>query len=145
MHTPPIGAAVNNAGTNTQMPTLQYSEEVSRAWQLRLHCPGLSASRLLWPSALPTTPLCLPMPMPVPSFPWRWSSPLPPAVKLTACIPSHTPHVQDYERIVGTNQEAVYFLCKYFHPLLKAAQGGSSIVFISSVAGAPGKGWGGRL
>ena len=44
--------------------------------------------------------------------------------------------MQDFATIMSTNLESAFMLCQECHPLLKAA-GGSSIVFISSVAGGP--------
>jgi hypothetical protein len=48
---------------------------------------------------------------------------------------SFTPNELDF--ILSTNLRSAYHLCQLCHPLLKAAGGGASVVFNSSVAGGP--------
>ncbi|THU66351.1 hypothetical protein C4D60_Mb05t13230 [Musa balbisiana] len=45
---------------------------------------------------------------------------------------------EDYKFVMSTNLESAFHLSQLAHPLLKASGSGSSIVFISSVAGLVG-------
>jgi hypothetical protein len=44
---------------------------------------------------------------------------------------------EELDLILSTNLRSAYHLCQLCHPLLKAAGGGASVVFNSSVAGGP--------
>jgi|EP00979_Chaetoceros_neogracilis_P001497 Tropinone reductase 1 len=49
---------------------------------------------------------------------------------------------EEYFRIMRTNVDSTYFLCKHLLPLLKEAEGGASIVNVASAAGVQSSGTG---
>lgn len=145
--------AVCNAGTNTQLPTLQYTKEVTCDMFI-ISTPTRTCIAARLHECIEGSSYC--------------------EARLTFAACSLALLLQDYDRIMGTNLESTYALCQVLQPLLAAGaaggpqqqaaaaapaqppqdpiarasacpKGDACIVFISSVAGGPLAGRSGSL